>query len=126
MQPTFKGRTGIDRVVHATKYSLAGLRAAWVNESAFRQEALLAAFLIPLSFWLANTWTGFALLAGSVLLVLVVELLNSGIEAVVDRISLEPHELAGRAKDFGSAAVFIALVLCGVVWTAALAARFLD
>jgi diacylglycerol kinase (ATP) len=120
-----KGRTGIARVLHATGYSIAGLRAAYRHESAFRQESWLAALMIPASFWLGRNWTEVALLAGSVLVVLIVELLNSGIEAAIDRISFELHDLSGRAKDYASAAVLISLLLCAGVWLAALWQRFL-
>lgn len=115
-----KGRTGIDRVLHAAGYSLEGLRAAYRNESAFRQEFWLAAVMLPLAFWLGRSWVEVALLAGSVLLVLIVELLNSAVEATVDRVSFELHDLSKRAKDFGSAAVMLALLLAGGVWGAAL------
>ena len=97
-----------------------GLRAAYCQEAAFRQELLLAALMVPLAFalalWSALTWTQCALLIGSVLLVLLTELLNSAIEAVVDRISEDRHALSKRAKDTGSAAVFVALANCGLVW----------
>ncbi len=120
-----KGRTGIDRVVHAASYSLQGLRSAYRHESAFRQELWLAALLLPLALWLGRGWVEVALLAGSVLLVLIVELLNSAIEATVDRVSLDLHELSKRAKDFGSAAVMLSLLLAGGIWAAALWTRFL-
>lgn len=120
-----KGRTGIDRVVHAAGYSLQGLRSAYRHESAFRQELWLAALLLPLALWLGRGWVEVALLAGSVLLVLIVELLNSAIEATVDRVSLDLHELSKRAKDFGSAAVMLSLLLAGGIWAAALWTRFL-
>ena len=113
-----KGRTGLDRIVHAARYSVEGLRAAYRGESAFRQEFWLAVVALPLSFWLGRSWVEVALLAGSVLLVLIVELLNSAIEATVDRVSFELHDLSKRAKDFGSAAVMLALVLCGGTWIA--------
>lgn len=111
-----KGRTGLDRVLHATRHSARGLAAAWRHESAFRQEALLALPLLPAALWLGTTWPERAVLIGSVLLVLIVELVNSAIEATVDRVSLERHQLAKRAKDIGSAAVLIALVNAAVVW----------
>lgn len=120
-----KGRTGIDRIVRATGYSLTGLRLAYQGESAFRQEFWLAVMLVPLAFWLGRDWIEVALLAGSVSLVLIVELLNSAIEAVVDRVSLDWHELSKRAKDIASAAVFLSLLTCGGVWLAALWQRFL-
>ena len=111
-----KGRTGLDRVMRATGYSMSGLVAAYRGESAFRQEFWLAAVLLPLAFWVGRSGLERALLIGSVLLVLIVELLNSAIEATVDRISLEDHLLAKRAKDIGSAAVMMALITCGAVW----------
>ena len=108
------------RLWPATRYSLQGLRAAYRDEAAFRQELALAALLLPLALalavWSPLTWTQCALLVGSVLLILLVELLNSAVESVVDRISEQRHALSKRAKDTGSAAVFIALVNCGVVW----------
>lgn len=116
----FKGKTGLRRVRNALGYSLAGMRAAYVNEDAFRQEALLAALLIPLALYLPVSGVGRALMIGSILLVLMVELLNSAIEATVDRISLENHPLAKRAKDIGSAAVFFALANALAVWACVL------
>lgn len=116
----FKGKTGLRRVRNALGYSLAGMRAAYVNEDAFRQEALLAALLIPLALYLPVSGVGRALMIGSILLVLMVELLNSAIEATVDRISLENHHLAKRAKDIGSAAVFFALANVVAVWACVL------
>lgn len=112
----FKGKTGLQRVWNALHYSLAGLKAAFVCEDAFRQEALLAAVLIPLSFFLPASGVGRALMIASVLLVLVVELLNSAIEAAVDRVSLDRHHLSKRAKDIGSAAVLLALINVALVW----------
>jgi len=111
-----KGKTGLKRVWNAFFYSIDGLRAALRHEDAFRQEVLLAAALIPAALFMPATGTGKALMIASVLLVLIVELLNSAIEAAVDRISLEHHELARRAKDIGSAAVMLALVNVPVVW----------
>jgi len=110
------GNTGLRRIVNATFFSMAGLRAAWLHESAFRQETLLCAVLIPTAFWLGQTAVERSLLIGSCLLVLIVELLNSGVEAVVDRVGEEQHRLSGRAKDLGSAAVFVSLALVLVVW----------
>ena len=110
---------------HATGYSLAGLRAGW-NETAFRQEAIAGVVLLPLSFWLGQRWVETALLAGSVLLVLIVELLNTGIEAAIDRIGPEWHDLSKRAKDMGSAAVLLSLLLAGGIWIAAIASQFLS
>ena len=111
-----KGKTGLKRVWNALFYSLDGFKAAWRHEDAFRQEAILALILIPLAFVLADDALERALMIASVLLVLMVELINSAIEATVDRISLENHQLAKRAKDIGSAAVLIALVNVLVVW----------
>lgn len=119
-----KGRTGLDRVLRAFGYSMSGLSMAVRGESAFRQEAALAVVMLPAAFWLGRNWVEVSLLAGSVLIVLIVELLNSAIEAVVDRVSLELHALSKRAKDIGSAAVFVALLLCGSVWATALWQRF--
>lgn len=108
--------TGLRRIVNATFYSLAGLRAAWINEAAFRQECALSLILAPLGVWLGQDAVQRSLLIGSCLLVLVVELLNSGIEAAVDRVSMDKHKLAGRAKDLGSAAVFVSLLIVVLVW----------
>jgi diacylglycerol kinase (ATP) len=124
MTNPFKGRTGFDRVVRATGYSLAGLKTAYHGESAFRQEAWLAAVLIPAAFWLGRSWVEVVMLAGSVALVLIVELLNSGIEAAIDRVSFELHDLSKRAKDLASAAVFLSLMLCGAIWLSAAWNRF--
>ena len=119
-----KGRTGIDRIVRAVGYSLAGLRLAYRGESAFRQEFWLAVVLLPLAFWVGRSWIEVLLLAGSVSLVLIVELLNSAVEAAIDRVSFEWHELSKRAKDIGSAAVFLSLLLCAGVWLSALCRHF--
>jgi Diacylglycerol kinase len=119
-----KARTGFTRMWHAAGFSLAGLRAGW-SEAAFRLEACLAVALLPLAFWLGHGWVEVALLAGSVLLVLIVELLNTAIEAAIDRIGLERHPLSGRAKDMGSAAVLLALLLAGGIWAGALWQTFL-
>ena len=118
-----KSRTGLHRLWHATRYSFDGLRAGW-GQAAFRQEALAALVLLPLSLWLGDGWVEVALLGGVVLLVLVVELLNSGIEAAVDRIGPEWHLLSKQAKDMGSAAVLLTVLLCAGVWAAALYQRF--
>ena len=111
-----KGATGLRRIVNATRYSLAGLAAAVRQEAAFRQELMLAVVLVPLGLYLGRSGIERALLVGSVLLVLVIELLNSAIESAVDRISTEHHPLAGTAKDLGSAAVMLSLVTLGAVW----------
>jgi diacylglycerol kinase (ATP) len=120
MTNPFKGRTGLDRVMRATGYSWAGLKTAYLGESAFRQEAWFAAVLLPAAFWVGRSWAETALLAGSVTLVLIVELLNSGIEAAIDRVSFELHDLSKRAKDLASAAVFLSLMLCAAIWVGAI------
>ncbi|WP_318526648.1 diacylglycerol kinase [Vibrio natriegens] len=111
------GKTGIRRVMNATGYSLQGLKAAWINEAAFRQELLLSVILSISAFFLPVTTLERVLMIGSLFLVLIVELINSAVEAVVDRVSDEWHVLSGRAKDIGSAAVFVALLLVLFVWT---------
>lgn len=121
MQSPYKGKTGLRRLINAFGYSFSGLRAAYRLEDAFRQEILLAAALIPAALLLPVAGTGRALLLSSVFLVLIVELLNSAIEAAVDRISLDNHELAKVAKDIGSAAVMLSLTSMAVVWTCVLA-----
>jgi diacylglycerol kinase (ATP) len=110
------GNTGIRRIVNATFYSFAGLRSAWRTEAAFRQECLLAVVLIPFGWWLGQTAVERALLIGSCLIVLIVELLNTAIEFVVDRVGLDHNELSGRAKDLGSASVFVSLMLTAIVF----------
>ncbi len=122
MESPYKGKTGLRRLLNAFGYSLAGFRAAYKHEDAFRQEVLLSIILIPLAFFLPAGLIGKALMIGSVLLVIIVELLNSGIEATVDRISLDSHDLAKRAKDIGSAAVLVSLVNVIVIWTLVLLA----
>lgn len=116
MESPHKGKSGLRRIWNAFHYSLAGFAAAYRHEDAFRQELLLAIVLLPLGFWLGDGGVEKALLVGSVLLVLLVELINSAIEATVDRISLDDHLLAKRAKDIGSAAVLLALVILATVW----------
>jgi diacylglycerol kinase (ATP) len=123
-QEPMKGRTGLDRIVHAAINSWSGLRLAYSGESAFRQEIWLAVVLVPAAFWVGRDLLEVALLAGSVVLVLVVELLNSAVEAVVDRVSFDWHELSKRAKDIGSAAVLLALLYCGAVWAAVIYQRW--
>lgn len=110
------GKTGLIRIIHAFGYSVQGIRAAFKHEAAFRQELLLAIILIPFAFVVTNDAVKLALLISSPILVLVVEILNSAIEAVVDRFGEEHHELSGRAKDMGSAAVFFSLVIVAVIW----------
>ncbi len=118
-----KQRRGLVRLWHAARHSLAGLRAGWA-ELAFRMEVVLALALLPLAFWLGRSWVEVALLAGSVVAVLVVELLNTAVESAIDRVGPQWHALSKRAKDLGSAAVLLALLFCGGVWAAALLARF--
>ena len=112
----FKGRTGFTRLINALRYSISGFDSAFRHEEAFRQEALLAVVLIPIALFLDVGGIAKALLVSSVIAVLIVELLNSAVEAAVDRISLENHRLAKRAKDIGSAAVFLSLMNVMVVW----------
>ncbi len=116
MESPFKGKTGLRRIWNAFHYSLDGLSAAYRHEDAFRQETWLALVALPLALWLGESTLERVMMIGSVLLVLVVELVNSAIEATVDRVSLERHQLAKRAKDIGSAAVLIALINAAVVW----------
>ena len=111
------GVTGLKRIINAFGYSMKGLRAAFKHESAFRQELALLIILLPLAFMLGRNIVDYSILIGSLLLVLIVELLNSAVETVVDRIGDEHHELAGRAKDMGSAAVFISLLNVAVIWS---------
>ncbi len=110
------GATGLKRLVNATQYSVQGLKAAFKNEEAFRQEVFVLPIILALAIGLSKTGLEFALLFGSYWLVLMAELVNSGIEAVVDRISLEKHPLSGQAKDIGSAIVMLAMVLTVVTW----------
>lgn len=117
-----KDRKGLSRVWHATGYSLAGLRAGW-GETAFRQEAIAAVVLVPAAFWLGQTWVETALLAASVVMVMVVELLNTAVETAIDRVGPEWHDLSKRAKDMGSAAVLLSLLVCAGIWAAALIQR---
>lgn len=119
-----KARRGLQRIWHATGFSLSGLRAGW-GETAFRQEALAALVMLPASLWVGRNWMEVSLLCACVVLVLVVELLNTAVEAAIDRIGPEWHDLSKRAKDIGSAAVFLCLVLCAGTWCAALYQRFL-
>jgi diacylglycerol kinase (ATP) len=119
-----KSRKGWTRLWYATAHSLAGLRAGWA-EPAFRLEALIGVVLVPLSFWLGRTWLEVAVLAGSIVFLMVAELLNTAVESTVDRVSLEWHALSKRAKDMGSAAVLLATILAAGVWVGALWQRFL-
>ena len=116
----FKGKQGLTRLINALGYSKDGLAAAWKNEAAFREEVLLAAVAFPLAFYLGQTGIERALLAGSILFILIVEILNSAVEAVVDKASPEKHELAKRAKAMGSAAVLLSLLNAAVIWACVL------
>ena len=118
-----KQRRGLNRVIHALGYSLQGLKAA-MDEPAFRQEAYLAFVLIPLSFYVGNSWVEISLLSGSVIFVLTVELLNTGLESAIDRVGPQWHDLSKRCKDLGSAAVLLSIVLCLAVWLSALILKF--
>ena len=114
-----KSRKGLSRIFHASGYSIEGLIAGW-GETAFRQEAILACFLLPAAFWLGQTWVEVSSLCASVVFVMVVELLNTGIETAIDRIGPEWHHLSQRPKDMGSAAVLLSLLLCLGIWVSAL------
>lgn len=118
------GNTGIRRILRAIIYSAQGFAHAWKHEAAFRQEATLTIILIPIAIWLGQTIVERALLIGVCLLVLIVEFLNSAVEATIDRFGGEQHELSGRAKDLGSAAVFVSLLLVVLVWVAVAYQRF--
>ena len=111
------GATGLTRIINAFGYSAKGIRAAFKHEAAFRQEVALFVILAPAAFWVGGSWLEYAILMGSLFLVLIVELLNSAIEAVVDRFGEEHHELAGRAKDMGSAAVMFSLLNVIIIWS---------
>jgi diacylglycerol kinase (ATP) len=119
------GNSGLGRILRATKFSSQGLASAWKNEAAFRQELLLVVVLLPVAVWLGQTALERAVLIGCLFVVLIVELINSAIEAAIDRHGDELHELSGRAKDMGSAAVFVSLLLVAVVWGLIAAERFL-
>ncbi|PRY66865.1 diacylglycerol kinase [Vreelandella songnenensis] len=110
------GHTGLTHLVHSTRYSWKGLKAAFRNETAFRQEVGIAAVMLPFAWWLSNDAISWLMLVGSLFLVLIVELLNSAIENVVDRIGTEHHVLSGRAKDIGSAAVMLSLIMAALTW----------
>ena len=114
-----KARKGLSRIFHAAGYSAQGLIAGW-GETAFRQEVLVSLVLLPLAFALGQNWVEVALLSGSVLLVMIVELLNTAVESAIDRIGPEWHDLSKRAKDMGSAAVLLSLLLCTGIWLAAI------
>lgn len=110
------GNKGLTRIIKAFGFSVKGFRAAWKHEEAFRQEAILALILLPLSFYVAANATQLAILLSTLFIVLITEILNSAVEAVVDRVSDEHHKLAGRAKDMGSAAVLLSLTMTVVIW----------
>jgi diacylglycerol kinase (ATP) len=120
----YQSRRGFKRLADAFGYSIAGLRTCFRHEEAFRQEVIVSLVVVPLGVWLGENGTERALLAGSWLIVLVVELLNSAVEANVDRVGLERHELSARAKDTASAAVFLSLVFAGIVWALVLVPRW--
>ncbi len=118
------GKRGLERLIAATRYSAAGLSAAWRSEEAFRQEAILAMLMIPTAFWLGTTALERLVLIGSVFLVIIVELLNTAVEYTVDRIGTERHPLSGRAKDMGSAAVLLSLIFAATAWGMLICERF--
>ena len=120
MTDRYNGLTGLARLLRATGNSIDGLAAAYRGETAFRQEIWIAVVLVPTALWLGNGWVETALLIGTVLLVLIVELLNSAVESAIDRVSLELHPLSKRAKDIASGAVLVSLLLCGFVWLSAM------
>ncbi len=122
MESPHKGKTGLRHIVSACGYAIAGLRTAYKYEDAFRQEVHLSIILIPLALWLPVSHIGKALMIASVLLVIIIELLNSAIEAVVDRVSLDNHDLSKRAKDIGSAAVMVSIVNVAITWGLVLSA----
>jgi diacylglycerol kinase (ATP) len=118
--PDYKSRGGLRRLLDATVYSLRGLADAWRGEAAFRQELVVGLLLVPVALWLAPTAAEALLLIGAIVLVLVVELLNSAIEAVGDAVTLQSNPMVGRAKDLGSAAVMLSLMLAALIWAAIL------
>jgi len=121
----YSGNTGLTRIIKAAGYSWQGLKAAFIHEAAFRQELVLFAILAPPGIWLADTGVQRALLIGSLFLILIVELVNSAIEATIDRFGDEMHELSGRAKDIGSAAVLVAMLNAAAIWFFVLVEKFL-
>ena len=116
LNATNRRNRGIRRLIKAFWYSLAGFQAAWKNEDSFRQEVILAIFVIPLGLWLGITWTQKALLISVYLIIPLIELINTAIESLVDRMGPEHHPLSGRAKDLGSAAVFLSICITIIVW----------
>jgi diacylglycerol kinase (ATP) len=121
---TNKKEKGIRRIINAFRYSFTGYKAAWTNEEAFRQECIVAIFVIPIGLWLGTTWTQRALLIGFYFIIPLIELLNASIEAVVDRMGPERHHLSGRAKDLGSAAVLLSICMAIIVWVLIAYERF--
>lgn len=119
-------KTGLKRVYYAAGYSWKGFKSTWKHEAAFRQEIVLFSLLAPVAFWLGESASERAILIAVLLLVLLVELLNSAIESIVDRVGEDYHKLSGRAKDQGSAAVFISLAIAIVVWTGFIISKLLD
>jgi len=120
MTTPYKSKGGPSRLFHALKYSAKGLAAAFKYEAAFRQELLVALFLFPLAFWIGESMLETLLLLVSILFILIVELLNSGLEAIADAVTIEHHPLIGRAKDLGSAAVLLSIVLALLIWVGAI------
>ena len=118
-----KQRRGLNRVIHAFGYSMQGLQAA-MHEPAFRQEAYLSFVMIPLAFYIGNNWVEISLLSGSVIFVLTVELLNTGLESAIDRVGPQWHDLSKRCKDLGSAAVLLSILFCMGIWLTALLLKF--
>ena len=116
MESPYKGKTGLNRLINALKYSIAGTLAAFKHEDAFRQEVFLFLILAPIALFLTNVPSERALMIGSLILIIIIELLNSAVEATVDRISIKHHRLAKRAKDIGSAAVFFSLINAVIIW----------
>jgi diacylglycerol kinase (ATP) len=116
MESPYKGKTGLNRLINALKYSIAGTLAAFKHEDAFRQEVFLTLILAPVALFLTNAPSERALMIGSLILIIIIELLNSAVEATVDRISIKHHKLAKRAKDIGSAAVFFSLINAVIIW----------
>lgn len=126
MRKAINQKTGVSRLIAATGFTFAGLAAAWKSEEAFRQEVLLAAVMIPSALWLGQTLLERIVLIATVLIVMITELLNTAVEYAIDRISTERHELSGHAKDIGSAAVFISLMLALITWASFLWVRFVN
>lgn len=116
MTSPYKSKGGFSRLLYALKYSAKGLAAAYKHEAAFRQELLVAMILVPLAFWIGETSLETLLLVAAIIFIFIIELLNSGLEAIADAITIEQHPLIGRAKDLGSAAVLLSIVLALLIW----------